>query len=128
LFSVAKAVYERKDHLYKDATLNVFLLDKDLLLKRASVDTKPKSVRITNLPQEIDRDTLEVVFEDADTFGENISVEDVKLDPKTCSAIIKFAEANGDFLLSKSSSSSSSSPLPPPTTTIITTSSSSSTS
>ncbi|XP_060564916.1 protein mono-ADP-ribosyltransferase PARP14-like [Ruditapes philippinarum] len=91
---VAKAVCERKDHLYKDATLNVVLLDKELLLKRASEDTKPKTVRITNLPQEIDRDTLEVVFEDADTFGENISVEDVKLDPKTCSAVIKFAEAN----------------------------------
>ncbi|XP_060564912.1 uncharacterized protein LOC132724117 [Ruditapes philippinarum] len=94
---VAKAVSARKDHRYKDALLNVVLVDEDLLQKRANEDCekrKRKSIRITNVPYEIDKDTLEMVFEDAETFGGNIRVVDVKLDPKSSSAIIQFEEAD----------------------------------
>ncbi|XP_060564917.1 uncharacterized protein LOC132724121 [Ruditapes philippinarum] len=94
---VAKAVSERKDHRYRDAILNVVLIDEDLLKKRAYEDSKSmksKAVRITNLPHEIDKDTLEVVFEDVETFGENISVVDVQLDPESSSAIIEFSETD----------------------------------
>jgi hypothetical protein len=38
-----------------------------------------------------------MVFEDAETFGGNIRVVDVKLDPKSSSAIIQFEEADGNY-------------------------------
>jgi hypothetical protein len=100
IISVAKAVSARQDHRYKGALLNVVLIDEDLLRKRANEESekrKPKSIRITNVPYEIDKQTLEMVFEDAETFGGNICVVDVKQTPNSSSAIIQFAVADGYY-------------------------------
>ncbi|XP_053389167.1 protein mono-ADP-ribosyltransferase PARP14-like [Mercenaria mercenaria] len=89
----AKAVAARKDHKYKDKPLNIVLLDAALLRKREEADAereKSKSIIITNLPHGVDESTLELVFEDAETFGEGFHVVNVEIDPDANTAIVQF--------------------------------------
>ncbi|XP_045188998.2 protein mono-ADP-ribosyltransferase PARP14-like isoform X2 [Mercenaria mercenaria] len=89
----AKTVAARHDHKYRENLLNVVLLDADLLRKRREADAKrkkSKAIIITNLPNGVDKSTLELVFEDAETFGEEFHVVNVELDPDTNTAIVEF--------------------------------------
>lgn len=59
-------------------------------------DTESATILVTNIPEEVDEEHLEMFFENKRRFGD-IRVVTIQLDQEEGSAVIEFENPNGNF-------------------------------
>jgi RNA recognition motif-containing protein len=94
LFSVARLVVNRGKHELKGTVLDVMLYNKPKEDLKTRVFESTRKILIKELPKTIDKEYLELYFED---FGEKeMVVEKVDIDTNKSTAVVEFHDQSGN--------------------------------
>ncbi|XP_053389200.1 protein mono-ADP-ribosyltransferase PARP14-like, partial [Mercenaria mercenaria] len=96
---VARRVVDRPEHYLKGQLLNVSLYKPNKKSGNACKDSAPRKILITGLPSSVDKEFVELYFEDFESTCE-MQVDNVDINPDDATALVQFRDqAAVDFIL-----------------------------